>query len=74
MTIIDPDNCEYLHELADRHDCPPLKLMAWRILQESVPGYSKMPNKMLSQSSTGSVLKGTGFTGSRAGEGGGCLA
>jgi hypothetical protein len=39
MTIIDPHtNCELLHELADRYDCPPLKLAAWRILQETVPG------------------------------------
>lgn len=35
MTVINPDtNVEILHELADRYDCPPLKLAAWRILQE----------------------------------------
>jgi hypothetical protein len=35
MTVIDAEtNCEKLHELADRYDCPPLKLAAWRILQE----------------------------------------
>ena len=45
MTIIDPEtNCEKLHELADRFDCPPLKLAAWRILQETRPGYGSSPN------------------------------
>ena len=35
MTVINPDtNAAILHELADRYDCPPLKLAAWRILQE----------------------------------------
>jgi hypothetical protein len=35
MTVIDPEtNAEQLHELADRYDCPPLKLAAWRMLQE----------------------------------------
>ena len=35
MTVINPEtNVEILHELADRYDCPPLKLAAWRILQE----------------------------------------
>lgn len=43
MTIIDAGNCEFLHELADRYDCPPLKLTAWRILEKSVPGYSTAP-------------------------------
>ena len=39
MTMIDTHNCELLHELAERYDCPPLKLTAWRILQEMIPGY-----------------------------------
>ena len=43
MTVIDPDtNVEILHELADRYDCPPLKLAAWRILQEYVQRRSKI--------------------------------
>jgi hypothetical protein len=38
ITILDADtNCEYLHELADRLDCPPLKLAAWKLLKEKVP-------------------------------------
>ncbi len=45
--IIDSQNCEFLHELADRYDCPPLKLTAWRILQESLPGYANRPADML---------------------------
>lgn len=48
MTIIDANtNCELLHELADRYDCPPLKLAAWRILQETVPGYAQSPASKL---------------------------
>ena len=43
MTVIDTHNCEFLHELAERYDCPPLKLTAWRILQEMIPGYSRKP-------------------------------
>jgi hypothetical protein len=38
ISIIDTSNCEQLHELADRYDCPPLKLSAWRLLQQTVPG------------------------------------
>jgi hypothetical protein len=29
-------NAEHLHDLADRYDCPPLKLGAWRLLQQYV--------------------------------------
>lgn len=48
MTILDPEtNCEVLHELADRYDCPPLKLAAWRVLQETIPGYSVSPDKFI---------------------------
>ena len=47
ITIIDSTNCERLHELADKYDCPPLKLSAWRALQESTPGYSLAPGDMM---------------------------
>jgi hypothetical protein len=50
MTVISSENSQTLHELADRYDCPPLKLAAWRLLQESVPGYSS--------SAAGKLLKG----------------
>ena len=63
MKVVDPDNCEALHDLADRYDCPPLKLMAWRILQESIPGYSSVPASLLAASAAAGVLKGTGLTG-----------
>ncbi len=68
MTAIDPEtNVAYLHELADRYDCPPLKLAAWRILKEKVPGVGSFPSRsQLLKSATGTkekVLRGTGFTG-----------
>jgi hypothetical protein len=34
MSAINSSNCNQLHELADRYDCPPLKLAAFRALQE----------------------------------------
>ena len=63
MKIVDPNNAEQLHTLADRYDCPPLKLSAWRIMQESIPGYSSLPAGVLAASAAGGVLKGTGLTG-----------
>lgn len=33
MSIIDSSNCDMLHDLADRYDCPPLKLAAFRVIQ-----------------------------------------
>jgi len=63
MKIVGPNNAEQLHTLADRYDCPPLKLSAWRIMQESVPGYSSLPAGILAASAAGGVFKGTGLTG-----------
>jgi hypothetical protein len=36
-------NAEYLHDLADRFDCPPLKLAAWKVLKEIIPDTSVFP-------------------------------
>lgn len=69
MTVIDEDteHVEYLHELADRYDCPPLKLAAWRILKERIPGVGAFPTKAsllkVAQGDTGRILRGTGLTG-----------
>jgi len=63
MKIVDPNNAEQLHTLADRYDCPPLKLSAWRIMQESIPGYSSLPASILAASAAAGALKGTGLTG-----------
>lgn len=77
MTIINPrSNCERLHELADRYDCPPLKLACWRILQETIPSYATSPflSQMLKHRKSGNQLGNyradlyemvgtTGFTG-----------
>lgn len=62
ISIIDSSNCEVLHELADRYDCPPLKLSAWRILQQTVPGYSSAPELAAEPSMNSYVIIGSGFT------------
>jgi hypothetical protein len=44
ITALDSSsNAEYLHDLADRYDCPPLKLAAWKILKEKIPGIDSFP-------------------------------
>jgi hypothetical protein len=58
MKAIDNHNCNQLHELADRYDCPPLKLAAWRYIQQVISGASKHRDN-----SIGKVYKGTGLTG-----------
>lgn len=67
MTILEPANAAYLHELADRYDCPPLKLASWKILQHHVPGVDSFPNrKKLEKTSLadgGKHLRGTGLMG-----------
>ena len=66
VSAIDATNCEKLHELADVFDCPPLKLCAWRILQESVPGYAVNPGRlgdMEGEEGSSYQLKGNGLTG-----------
>jgi len=65
ITILDGErNCEYLYELADRYDCPPLKLAAWRILKEKIPDISAFPTKaklLRSMNDKLSEMKGTGL-------------
>jgi len=63
MQIVDPNNAEQLHTLADRYDCPPLKLSAWRIMQEAIPGYTSLPAGVLAASAAAGVFKGTGLIG-----------
>jgi hypothetical protein len=53
LSIIDPHNCERLHQLADFFDCTPLKLTAWRVIQENKPGYSTAPAEILQALSHG---------------------
>lgn len=63
MTVIDPTNCLILHEFADRYDCPPLKLTAWRMIQEATPAYGEKPSQLL-QAASSLVSPGkTGLTG-----------
>lgn len=46
ITALDANtNAEFLHDLADRYDCPPLKLAAWKILKERVPDIGGFPNQ-----------------------------
>lgn len=67
ISIIDSSNCEALHVLADKYDCPPLKLSAFRVLQERDPTY-RLPPAHLAAGRTGPGLglgpsSGTGLTG-----------
>ena len=43
ITVIDISNCGQLHDLADKYDCPPLKLASFRVLQENDPSYGFAP-------------------------------
>lgn len=45
--MVDASNCRELHELADRFDCPPLKLTSWHILQDVQRGYGANPSSRL---------------------------
>jgi hypothetical protein len=76
LAVLDRSNCKKLHELADRFDCPPLKLAAWHILRETSDGYAANPSShLLHQMADGDVvnlapptmaaylLKGSGLTG-----------
>jgi hypothetical protein len=59
MKAIDARNCNHLHELADRYDCPPLKLAAWRYIQQAISG----PSKHFNDKDLKKIHKGTGLTG-----------
>mgnify|MGYP001368716386 CR=1 FL=1 len=59
MKLLDKDNAAQLHELADRYDCPPMKLAAWRMLQEQLLG----PMSKHIDADASDFQKGTGLTG-----------
>ena len=62
MKAVDDQNCNILHELADRYDCPPLKLAAWRHIQAAISG--PMKNKGIEvHKPSGLIDHGTGLTG-----------
>ena len=46
-----------------RYDCPALKLAAWRVVQETTPGFASMPSRMLNNVMTSLVSPGSGITG-----------
>jgi hypothetical protein len=61
MSVVSATNAKELHELADRFDCPPLKLTSWHILQDTRQAYSTNPATRL--------LSGDGADGGPAGPG-----
>ena len=75
MSVVNTYNCRELHELADKFDCPPLKLASWHMLQEMRVGYGATPSARLLSHSDGDIhgqveppplpfgLKGSGLTG-----------
>lgn len=63
LKIVSKDNCEQLHALADKYSCPPLKLAAWRTLQENSEAYQSAPGRSLLVASTGVEGVGHGLTG-----------
>lgn len=48
LSIVNQENCVQLHQIADFFECAPLKISAWRIIQESKPGYGSAPDHMIS--------------------------
>lgn len=56
MSVVNVSNCKALHELADRFDCPPLKLTSWHIIQESKLGYGTNPSNKLFVAAGDAVL------------------
>jgi hypothetical protein len=63
LKIVNADNCEQLHELADKYSCPPLKLAAWRTLQGNQTGYATNPSRSLLVSQAEVEGAGHGLTG-----------
>ena len=59
MKFLDNHNAGRLHELADRYDCPPLKLAARRLLQQQLLG----PMAKHIDPEASEFQKGTGLTG-----------
>jgi hypothetical protein len=60
LSIVDSDNCSEMHELADKYDHPHMKLVAWQVLQQAVPGYAYSPANILElrESMVGDQRKG----------------
>ena len=63
MKIVSKENCADMHELADKYSCPPLKLAAWRTLQDNTGSYQATPGRSLLVSASGLKGAGHGFTG-----------
>ena len=63
MKAIDANNCNQLHELSDRYDCAPLKLAAWRYIQQAISGPSKHHDEALRGGHKGTGLTGPGEAG-----------
>jgi hypothetical protein len=64
LSVVTSENCTMLHDLADRYDCAPLKLAAWRELQAKNTSYAKNPaRQLLVASSGGKDRGGRGLTG-----------
>jgi hypothetical protein len=57
MSAIDIDNCDLMHELADRYDCPALKLAAFKALKEKEPAYAVPPDRLRMERSISSRSK-----------------
>ena len=69
LSIVDDENCSRMHELADRYDNPHMKLVAWQVLQQAVPGYSVAPAHILEM--RGSLTEKDNPRGGRGGGRGG---
>ena len=66
LSIVNHENCVKLHQIADFFECAPLKISAWRIIQESKPGYSSAPTHMINTmqaNANNANIRGHGLTG-----------
>lgn len=66
LSIVNKENCAQLHQIADFFECAPLKISAWRLIQESKPGYGSAPDHMANSMEINSInarLRGHGLTG-----------
>jgi hypothetical protein len=66
LSIVNQENCVHLHQIADFFECAPLKISAWRIIQESKPGYGAAPTHMISSMQ---VNASSGIASNRSGHG-----
>ena len=58
-----PFQISYVFPYDKRYDCPALKLTAWRVVQETTPGFGFMPSRILNNMMTTLVSPGSGVTG-----------